>query len=53
MSSTGAKAIATFKAGGMFAGRGEEVRVQAFDAQGVPYLPPGPRRQEDRLSISG
>ncbi|EKG14530.1 Oxysterol-binding protein [Macrophomina phaseolina MS6] len=27
---TGAKAIATFKAGGMFAGRSEEVSVQAF-----------------------
>ncbi|KAB2570003.1 Oxysterol-binding protein [Lasiodiplodia theobromae] len=27
---TGAKAIATFKAGGMFAGRSEEVTVQAF-----------------------
>lgn len=27
---TGAKAVATFKAGGMFAGRSEEVSVQAF-----------------------
>jgi oxysterol-binding protein-related protein 3/6/7 len=32
--SSGAKAVATFKAGGMFAGRSEEVSVQAFDARG-------------------
>ncbi|QDS68384.1 hypothetical protein FKW77_010751 [Venturia effusa] len=38
--STGAKAVATFKAGGMFAGRSEEVTVQAFDAQGS-ILPTG------------
>lgn len=38
--STGAKAVATFKAGGMFAGRSEEVTVQAFDAQGS-VLPTG------------
>jgi hypothetical protein len=31
---TGAKAVVTFKAGGMFAGRSEEVSVQLFDAQG-------------------
>ncbi|KAK3045149.1 hypothetical protein LTS18_014458, partial [Coniosporium uncinatum] len=31
---SGAKAVVTFKAGGMFAGRSEEVGVQAFDAQG-------------------
>ncbi|TLD25883.1 putative beta-galactosidase C [Venturia nashicola] len=38
--STGAKAVATFKAGGMFAGRSEEVTVQAFDAHGS-LLPTG------------
>lgn len=32
--SSGVKAVATFKAGGMFAGRSEEVSVQAFDPQG-------------------
>ena len=31
---TGAKAVATFKAGGMFGGRSEEVTVQAFDSSG-------------------
>ncbi|KAF1911124.1 oxysterol binding protein-like protein [Ampelomyces quisqualis] len=31
---TGAKAICTFKAGGMFAGRSEDVSIQAFDATG-------------------
>lgn len=31
---TGAKAVCTFKAGGMFAGRSEEVSVQIFDPQG-------------------
>lgn len=31
---TGTKAVVTFKAGGMFAGRSEEVSVQLFDAQG-------------------
>jgi hypothetical protein len=38
--STGAKAVATFKAGGMFAGRSEEVTVQAFDEKGS-MLPTG------------
>jgi hypothetical protein len=38
--SSGAKAVATFKAGGMFAGRSEEVNVQMFDPQGV-ILPTG------------
>jgi hypothetical protein len=38
--STGAKAVATFKAGGMFAGRSEEVSVQMFDPQGS-MLPTG------------
>ena len=38
--STGMKAIATFKAGGMFAGRSEEVTVQAFDGSGQ-QLPHG------------
>jgi hypothetical protein len=33
--STGAKAVVTFKAGGMFAGRSEEVSVQAFDSKGI------------------
>lgn len=33
--STGAKAVVTFKAGGMFGGRSEEVTVQAFDASGA------------------
>lgn len=37
---TGAKAMATFKAGGMFAGRSEDVTVQVFDPQGSP-LPLG------------
>ncbi|RYO66204.1 Oxysterol [Alternaria tenuissima] len=37
---TGAKAICTFKAGGMFAGRSEEVSVQVFDATGS-VLPMG------------
>ncbi|KIW00961.1 uncharacterized protein PV09_07483 [Verruconis gallopava] len=37
---TGMKAIATFKAGGMFAGRSEEVTVQAFDGSGQ-QLPHG------------
>ncbi|KAF2036683.1 hypothetical protein EK21DRAFT_52023 [Setomelanomma holmii] len=31
---TGAKAVCTFKAGGMFAGRSEDVSVQVFDATG-------------------
>lgn len=31
---TGAKAVCTFKAGGMFAGRSEEVTVQTFSPQG-------------------
>jgi hypothetical protein len=36
---TGMKTISTFKAGGMFAGRSEEVTVQAFDssAQQLPH----------------
>ena len=38
--STGAKAVCTFKAGGMFAGRSEEVSVQAFDSTGA-VLPMG------------
>jgi oxysterol-binding protein-related protein 3/6/7 len=38
--SSGAKAVATFKAGGMFAGRSEEVSVQAFDAKGL-LIPEG------------
>ncbi|KAF2435725.1 hypothetical protein EJ08DRAFT_286630 [Tothia fuscella] len=38
--STGAKAVVTFKAGGMFAGRSEEVTVQAFDEHGSS-LPSG------------
>jgi hypothetical protein len=38
--STGAKAVATFKAGGMFAGRSEEVSVQAFNEHGS-LLPTG------------
>jgi oxysterol-binding protein-related protein 3/6/7 len=33
--SSGTKAVVTFKAGGMFAGRSEEVSVQAFDAKGL------------------
>lgn len=33
---TGAKAVCTFKAGGMFAGRSEEVTVQTFSPQGDP-----------------
>jgi hypothetical protein len=37
---TGAKAVCTFKAGGMFAGRSEEVSVQVFDATGS-VLPSG------------
>ena len=37
---TGAKAVCTFKAGGMFAGRSEEVLVQAFDNAGS-ILPSG------------
>ncbi|KAF2099783.1 hypothetical protein NA57DRAFT_37943 [Rhizodiscina lignyota] len=32
--STGAKAVCAFKAGGMFAGRSEDVTVQALDAHG-------------------
>jgi len=31
---TGAKAVCTFKAGGMFAGRSEDVAVQVFDSTG-------------------
>ncbi len=31
---TGAKAVCTFKAGGMFAGRSEEVSIQVFDSTG-------------------
>jgi hypothetical protein len=38
--STGAKATCTFKAGGMFAGRSEEVSVQVHDASGA-LLPLG------------
>jgi hypothetical protein len=38
--SSGAKAVVSFKAGGMFAGRSEEVSVAAFDARGAP-LPLG------------
>ncbi|KAJ4295435.1 Oxysterol-binding protein 3 [Kalmusia sp. IMI 367209] len=37
---TGAKAVCTFKAGGMFAGRSEEVSVQVFDHTGAA-LPVG------------
>ncbi|KAH9862577.1 hypothetical protein IAQ61_009994 [Plenodomus lingam] len=37
---TGAKAVCTFKAGGMFAGRSEEVSVQVFDGTGS-VLPMG------------
>ncbi|KAF2830712.1 hypothetical protein CC86DRAFT_166432 [Ophiobolus disseminans] len=37
---TGAKAVCTFKAGGMFAGRSEDVTVQVFDAAGTA-LPMG------------
>ncbi|KAF2277125.1 uncharacterized protein EI97DRAFT_417190 [Westerdykella ornata] len=37
---TGAKAVCTFKAGGMFAGRSEDVAVQVFDATGS-VLPMG------------
>lgn len=37
---TGAKAVCTFKAGGMFAGRSEDVSVQAFDSTGS-VLPMG------------
>ncbi|CAI6314817.1 unnamed protein product [Periconia digitata] len=37
---TGAKAICTFKAGGMFAGRSEEVTVQTLDPSNSP-LPAG------------
>jgi hypothetical protein len=37
---TGAKAVVTFKAGGMFAGRSEDVSVQTFDATGAA-LPVG------------
>jgi hypothetical protein len=37
---TGAKAVCTFKAGGMFAGRSEEVSVRVFDASGA-VLPLG------------
>ncbi|KAF2449422.1 oxysterol binding protein 1 [Karstenula rhodostoma CBS 690.94] len=33
---TGAKAVCTFKAGGMFAGRSEDVTVQTFDNSGHP-----------------
>ncbi|KAF2091901.1 oxysterol binding protein 1 [Saccharata proteae CBS 121410] len=39
--STGAKAVATFKAGGMFAGRSEEVTVEAFGPGGQETLPLG------------
>ena len=35
---TGAKAVCTFKAGGMFAGRSEEVSVETFDQSGSPLL---------------
>jgi hypothetical protein len=37
---SGAKAVCTFKAGGMFAGRSEEVSIQTFDATGA-LLPAG------------
>ncbi|KAF2628801.1 hypothetical protein BU25DRAFT_447776 [Macroventuria anomochaeta] len=37
---TGAKAVCTFKAGGMFAGRSEDVSVQVFDGTGS-VLPMG------------
>ncbi|KAH7396654.1 Oxysterol-binding protein-domain-containing protein [Phaeosphaeria sp. MPI-PUGE-AT-0046c] len=37
---TGAKAVCTFKAGGMFAGRSEEVSIQVFDGTGN-ILPTG------------
>jgi len=37
---TGAKAVCTFKAGGMFAGRSEDVSIQVFDASGS-VLPTG------------
>lgn len=37
---TGQKSVATFKAGGMFSGRSEEVTVKAFDIHGHP-LPLG------------
>lgn len=37
---SGAKAVCTFKAGGMFAGRSEEVSIQSFDATGT-ILPSG------------
>ncbi|KAF2001898.1 hypothetical protein P154DRAFT_463405, partial [Amniculicola lignicola CBS 123094] len=38
--STGAKAVCTFKAGGMFAGRSEDCTIQVFDATGST-LPAG------------
>jgi hypothetical protein len=37
---TGAKTVCTFKAGGMFAGRSEDVAIQVFDATGA-LLPTG------------
>jgi len=33
---TGSKAVVTFKAGGMFSGRSEEVNVAVYDASGAP-----------------
>ncbi|OCK77672.1 hypothetical protein K432DRAFT_427831 [Lepidopterella palustris CBS 459.81] len=52
---TGSKAVCTFKAGGMFAGRSEDVSVQIFDAQGglLPLGLQGKWTSELHLSLNG
>ncbi|RMZ67626.1 oxysterol binding [Pyrenophora seminiperda CCB06] len=52
---SGAKAVCTFKSGGMFAGRSEEVSVQVFDATGsvLPMGATGKWTQDLQLTSNG
>jgi len=52
---SGAKAVCTFKAGGMFAGRSEEVAVQVFDSTGsvLPMGATGKWTQDLQLTSNG
>ncbi|CAE7178871.1 hypothetical protein PTNB73_03434 [Pyrenophora teres f. teres] len=52
---SGAKAVCTFKAGGMFAGRSEEVSVQVFDSTGsvLPMGATGKWTQDLQLTSNG
>lgn len=52
---TGAKAVCTFKAGGMFAGRSEEVSVEIFDSSGstLPFGATGKWTSDLQLVSNG